>query len=357
MMKNDVILFGAGSDMKKILPMLEKKGKNPVIICDNDSKKWGEKISGIPVVAPNELVNFSSDEIIITGSYFDAIYESILKKMDERIKEYQITVAPYLWLMLVNVKYDKTLLERSNAYIKTHRAEIESFYNIDDFVTDKILKYIINIRTKDEYYFAPYDECKGLQFIEGYFYSGELDSVDYMTVLDIGAYIGDTAEELFGRYGEKICRYYAFEPEKNNYEFLEKKISSMTYKNRTVLLNKALGEKNQIVRFGKSKSAFGILDEGFTDNSSEAVVLETLDSQELLVEGKLVIKMDVEGLELDILKGAKEYIEKYHPYMAICIYHRIEDICEIPKYILSIDRNYSFVLRAGVHTHLIAVPN
>ncbi|REK69584.1 hypothetical protein DX130_24085 [Paenibacillus paeoniae] len=44
--------------------------------------------------------------------------------------------------------------------------------------------------------------------------------------------------------------------------------------------------------------------------------------------------MDVEGSELASLYGAKQIISENTPILAICIYHKPEDLFEIPFYIL-----------------------
>ena len=57
------------------------------------------------------------------------------------------------------------------------------------------------------------------------------------------------------------------------------------------------------------------------------------------------IKMDIEGAELKSLMGARNTIIKNHPRLAICAYHKPEDLYELPGYILSLVPEYKFLLR------------
>ena len=77
---------------------------------------------------------------------------------------------------------------------------------------------------------------------------------------------------------------------------------------------------------------------------STEVQLTSIDSA-LNGEAVTFIKMDVEGAELKSLMGARNTIIKNHPSLAICAYHKHEDLYELPKYILSIVPEYKFYLR------------
>ncbi len=352
-MNRNAILYGAGSDITKILKMMRNQFITPICITDSNSKKWGGAIDNIPIVSPNSIMNYVSDTIIITASFFDDIYANLQKLLGNDIKKYRILVAPFLWIMLVNVEYDNKLIQHSNQFFQKNEDEIRNFYNLNDSITKNILDYIIMVRKQKDYLFSPYMENRGMQYVEGYFYQNELQD-EFLSIVDIGAYIGDTVSEFYSRFGDKICNYYAYEPEKDNYLKLKQNLMDKPYGNKVVTVNKALGASRENRMFGKSTSLFGVL-----DNRKDGIVTEVvpLDEEKLDIQGKMVIKMDVEGLELDILKGSIEYIKKFRPYMAICVYHRIEDIYEIPKFLRNKGCNYSYILRSGVHTHLIAIPN
>lgn len=80
-------------------------------------------------------------------------------------------------------------------------------------------------------------------------------------------------------------------------------------------------------------------------NDGEQVVM--VDSLDNVLGKKEVsfIKMDVEGAELEALQGAKNLIQRNAPKLAICVYHKLSDIYEIPQLLLEYNPNYIFYLR------------
>lgn len=79
-------------------------------------------------------------------------------------------------------------------------------------------------------------------------------------------------------------------------------------------------------------------------NDNAAVQGVTLDS--LLDGGEATfIKMDIEGSEMEALKGAADTIRNHHPFLAICVYHRPDHILDIPLFIRGLHPGYRFRLR------------
>ena len=95
-----------------------------------------------------------------------------------------------------------------------------------------------------------------------------------------------------------------------------------------------------------------------SDCGSVKVKARSIDS---VLDGEkcTFIKMDIEGSELNALRGAEKTIKKYHPKLAICIYHKPEDIVDIPRYLHQICPGYKMYLRhysnCDVETVLYAI--
>lgn len=55
--------------------------------------------------------------------------------------------------------------------------------------------------------------------------------------------------------------------------------------------------------------------------------------------------MDIEGAEYQTLLGARNIIKEDMPILAVCVYHKKEDLFTIPQYIFDISKKYRLYLR------------
>ena len=130
-------------------------------------------------------------------------------------------------------------------------------------------------------------------------------------LVDIGASVGGWTFHV----AERGFEVFAYEPSPKAYEILEER--AKTYANVHVFPY-ALGEKDSIGRLGFT--AFGLsgtMDEEITIPGGKTIdiTVRKLDSLSLPQVG--VIKIDTEGYEVPILKGAINTIQKYQPTLII----------------------------------------
>ena len=142
-----------------------------------------------------------------------------------------------------------------------------------------------------------------------------------MVILDVGANIGDTAlhfSKIAGNEGRVIC----FEPDLNNF----KKLSSNVQLNKCsniILVNAGLGNENKQVRLFRvspdNKGMNRILDIDSTDANYSIIEIKRADDvmKELKIEKADLIKIDVEGFEFEVLKGAEKIISISKPILFI----------------------------------------
>ena len=220
-------------------------------------------------------------------------------------------------------------------------------------------KYYENIN--DTYELVLYKEIKDMFFAkEDYWeqYIFAKNSNNWATVFDCGAYIGDSVSSICNNIPQNNIVYYAFEPLHENAEKMLKNDFPMC--NEFKVYECGVGICDEVITFqmsdGEKKDGGRFVDKKNQTNLDCELQIRSLDHMKLEIRGQLYIKMDIEGSELGALKGAEQTIKNNRPCLAICLYHRKNDLLEIPEYLNRLLSNYSFYLRGGYHTVLWAIP-
>lgn len=63
-----------------------------------------------------------------------------------------------------------------------------------------------------------------------------------------------------------------------------------------------------------------------SNHGKDKIVTQSIDNLEIETGTDVFIKMDIEGFELDALRGAEKLIRERKPSLAICVYHKEDDI-------------------------------
>ena len=162
---------------------------------------------------------------------------------------------------------------------------------------------------------------------------------DKEVLVDCGAYDGDTLLSFNNVTHSKYDRIYAFEPEPENYSKLQE-ISKQLHD--VILINKGAWKEKDTLHFEPYGAGSNITEKG-------SLTVDVISIDEVVKDDRVtMIKMDIEGSELCALQGAKNTIRRWLPKLAICVYHKKEDMITIPQYIQSIlgeNQKYSFYLR------------
>lgn len=147
--------------------------------------------------------------------------------------------------------------------------------------------------------------------------------------------------ERFIERNPKFDKVYAFEPSVQNYERCVKhKKEHLECDNKIEIIKKGLWSEEKQLYFKDNGGKSCISSKG-----AEVIEVTSIDAFMETKEIVTFIKMDIEGSELEALKGAKETIMRDKPNLAICIYHKNEDIVEIPQYILELNPDYKLYIR------------
>ena len=154
-------------------------------------------------------------------------------------------------------------------------------------------------------------------------------------VIDGGSYDGGTCM----RFTERGFKVYGFEPDKNLFKFA----AEVAKRKNFVVENVGLGAYKHEAKYLPLNGGSTHLDE----NGSETAQIITLDDyvREKNLPRVDFIKLDVEGAELDVLKGAATTITRFKPILALSAYHKWDDFWTLMEFVKDLNPEYEFALR------------
>lgn len=176
-------------------------------------------------------------------------------------------------------------------------------------------------------------------FKEQYFAKEIVKISDDEVFVDCGACAGDTALLFKEKAGERYKKIICFEPDHFNYKVLTaKKIKNL------VAFNAGVWDKTDTLCFNERGGASS----GISDIGDVQIKVRAIDDMKECDDATF-IKMDIEGSELNALKGAEKTIRRNKPKLAICIYHSNEDMIRLAEYIHELNPEYKLYIRQYSH--------
>jgi FkbM family methyltransferase len=168
--------------------------------------------------------------------------------------------------------------------------------------------------------------------------------------VDGGANAGESTLGFIEKMKLVNCGYthiYAFEPDANVYPAAVKNLSNCP---NVTLSPKGLWSAEMDLGFFESSATQSSSFVNMPSAASATTKVSVTSMDAVFADAPdsglpTFIKMDIEGSEREALIGAMDIIKRKKPKMAICAYHRPEDIFDLPQTILAMRDDYRFALR------------
>jgi FkbM family methyltransferase len=323
-----VVLFGAAWIGDFFYHKLSKAGIP--IECFADNFAVGVSPAGHgPIIKPSELAAKFPDAMVIIScdKARDIVFSQLLELgySPEQI-----------------IKYPRQLLAIMDmGEFEKYREGYERAYN---FFTDDVSKQIIIERIRC-YLFG---ENMNKSNCPQYFEQGIVTLSDNEIFVDGGFFTGDTTEEFIAQTDGMFKYIYAFEPDKFVLEKVRRDIRNSA---KISIIMKGLHSKVAELRFATTGGASQASGGNIVTDDAENVSIIPVTSLDAFFEDKPLneyptyIKLDIEGAEREALLGMRNIISIAHPKLAICAYHKPEDIYDLYELIREFRRDYKFHLR------------
>ncbi|AEF19956.1 MULTISPECIES: FkbM family methyltransferase [unclassified Hydrogenobaculum] len=338
------IIYGAGKGGAITYQHLVENGIE--VIAFIDDFKSGEYF-GKPIIKLEDLNKYKAD------AYFIGTAESIKK-----IKDWVEKLSRFVdrgKIMVSNVPASDRFGNRITTMSPPHDIKLYTdIFEENDFKRDLIEHFDelkeANKNTSQKFIsfeevyklFNMYSKYVANTHEEDYAYPDiNFDVEEGDVVFDCGANSSKDAYInclYFAKKAGKNGKVYAFEPIPRIYNELLEDVKGFE---NIIPVNKGVSDRKQTVYF---KDLGG----GSRIDTAGDIEVELISIDEFVKEHNIpkvdFIKMDIEGAELDALKGAINTIKTFKPKLAICIYHKPEHFYEIPTFIKSIVPEYKIWL-------------
>lgn len=336
-LEGDATSPGRAIEQLKALLVKSDSWNKVVAIVDSNEKFHGKKRLGVEVFEPTHIKNHPDALVIINTISFRAVE----KAMENLGISNEYAVVPYYF-------YHGTIdYEYTNAAAKQdallYQSAIKELYELEDLETRRYLEVILKTRLRGEDVLFSAEDYRNTGNGIAYFCDDNLAPSDLVTFIDIGAYDGNSIKPVANYYKEKLSRIIAFEPNKSARNSLNLFLQDSHLEGISEVLSYALGSEEGLIGF----SSYGQM--GQVDGDSNEFIEQKRfdDISEINIIGDPMVKMDIEGAEMDALHGMEQFIKCFQPYLAICIYHKETDLYRVAEYIKSINNCYRLFIRGG----------
>ena len=313
-----IILYGMGNGADKVLDEFDKRNIKAVGVMASDDFCRYQEFRGFTVQKQRDFEEQFDDFMI--ALCFGSSLPDVMEHIHHVANRHKLLI-PNIPVAGENIMDDR--------FIKRYRQEIRQAYSLlADERSRRVFKGAL-----DFYYTG---ELKYLDAIES-----EKDEVFKNILrlreeryLDLGAYRGDTVDE-FLRYTDGYRSITAVEPNPKNYQKLCEHVADIE---NTAAINAGIADRVGTMTVSKKAGRMPVLG----DANGVEIPVTTVDRIDC---SPTYIKIDIEGMEQQMLSGAEHTLRTLKPKLNLAAYHRTEDFFSLINRLHKINPDYQIYLR------------
>lgn len=315
------VIFGAGDCGHKIYALLRSCSIQVLCFCDNGQGGNVDEATGLKIIKPEELRDMADSIVILVCVENKDAHQSICRQ-------------------LASLGFDKAQIHLMNEYFYWQTWEylegnIENYKKAYQLLEDEFSRQVYLEKMKKVFLLSDISDIVSPNE-EGYF-DEKVVLTDEEMFIDCGGFDGDSSVRFIEKCGGRYRGIAIFEPEVCKKEAIERNMGA----NRYELYQLGVWSKNTQLCF-KAAGTSG----SHVSEKAGGYTIQTAALDDVVYDKKpTYIKMDIEGAEQEALKGCRKIIQTYKPKLAVCIYHKPNDMFEIPIMIKEMNSEYQLYVR------------
>ncbi len=324
---NGVGIYGAGFLGTWAVDYLRSIDAKINCFIDRDINKSDTFIKNIKVITPDKLKESSVKSIFIASRH-------VVKDVIDDLGQDNYNMISFDGYFIV--KNYQRLCKIRDGLLEDVKS-VETFNAILYSMLTSSLQSCYEVMEKDMYFSLPE-------------FSGTFEE----TFVDVGAFVGDSVERFIWENLGTFRHIHAFEPGKRQFFAMQKRVERLSLEwafdmDKVSLNNIGLSSQESQMNCTFEDDfpiRHGLVASDVQDANKSQSLATVLSLDSYLGDKKATfLKIDIEGMEMDFLRGAVKTITVNKPKIAICVYHYPSDLYEIAEFIKDLVPEYKFKIR------------
>lgn len=332
--RTKLILLGAGRLGRTVAAKLRTSGFTILAFADNNRALWHTRIDGLDVLSPAEAAaRHGADAVMIVTVWHPATHP-LVPALVSQARDLGCNAVPFpvLFWAMPDQFLPYYLWDSPHKLLRAKRRVLHAYELLGDDLSRETYVRHLKLRLWGDF------ESLGEPTPLPQYFPGLFTLSPDECFVDCGAYDGDTLRDFVQQTAGRFRKAIAFEADAALLRPLEESVRQMGGRAECHLA--AVGSRDGWIGF-RGDGIGG----GRADQEGAKVRCLRLDT---VLEGETVslLKMDIEGAELNAIRGSRKTIERNRPVVAACTYHQQEHLWRVPSLLNEVLPEAKIFLRA-----------